>query len=121
MCRWIAYRGQPIALEQYVTAPSHSLIVQSILIHLNSNAGGLPTGAVHESRTSVGELFQFSPRRQEMKAAILAAHLTPRGEQLLLNSFGIEYLTTCESLLTLEWLHSPRVTQNLEKSFEQQE
>jgi glutamine amidotransferase len=30
MCRWIAYRGEPIPLEQYVTAPAHSLIVQSV-------------------------------------------------------------------------------------------
>lgn len=30
MCRWIAYRGETIALEHYVTAPSHSLIVQSL-------------------------------------------------------------------------------------------
>lgn len=30
MCRWIAYRGETIALEHYVTAPSHSLIEQSI-------------------------------------------------------------------------------------------
>jgi predicted glutamine amidotransferase len=30
MCRWIAYRGQPIALEHYVTAPAHSLIEQSM-------------------------------------------------------------------------------------------
>src|SRR5438105_12011040 len=30
MCRWIAYRGEPIALEQYVTAPAHSLVVQSV-------------------------------------------------------------------------------------------
>ncbi len=29
MCRWIAYHGKPIALEQYVTAPVHSLIEQS--------------------------------------------------------------------------------------------
>ena len=29
MCRWIAYRGKPIALEHYVTAPVHSLIEQS--------------------------------------------------------------------------------------------
>lgn len=29
MCRWIAYRGQPIVLERYVTAPVHSLIEQS--------------------------------------------------------------------------------------------
>jgi predicted glutamine amidotransferase len=30
MCRWIAYRGDPTPLEQYVTAPAHSLIVQSL-------------------------------------------------------------------------------------------
>ncbi|HEY4858335.1 MAG TPA: class II glutamine amidotransferase [Xanthobacteraceae bacterium] len=29
MCRWIAYRGETISLEQYVTAPAHSLVVQS--------------------------------------------------------------------------------------------
>lgn len=30
MCRWIAYRGEQTALEHYVTAPSHSLVEQSI-------------------------------------------------------------------------------------------
>ena len=30
MCRWIAYRGETIALEHYVTSPTHSLIAQSI-------------------------------------------------------------------------------------------
>src|SRR5688500_11800457 len=30
MCGWIAYRGEPIPLEQYVTAPAHSLVVQSV-------------------------------------------------------------------------------------------
>ena len=34
-----------------------------------------------------------------------------------MNSFGIEYLVTCEKLLSLEWLHSPRVKENLEKGF----
>jgi len=29
MCRWIAYRGETIALERYVTAPAHSLVMQS--------------------------------------------------------------------------------------------
>src|SRR6516165_899781 len=29
MCRWIAYRGETIPLEQYVTAPAPSLVVQS--------------------------------------------------------------------------------------------
>jgi hypothetical protein len=30
MCRWIAYRGENIALEHYVTSQSHSLIAQSL-------------------------------------------------------------------------------------------
>jgi predicted glutamine amidotransferase len=30
VCRWIAYRGEMTALEQYVTEPAHSLISQSI-------------------------------------------------------------------------------------------
>lgn len=30
MCRWIAYRGDTIALEYYVTEPAHSLVAQSM-------------------------------------------------------------------------------------------
>jgi glutamine amidotransferase len=30
MCRWIAYKGETIALEHYVTAPARSLVAQSI-------------------------------------------------------------------------------------------
>jgi predicted glutamine amidotransferase len=30
MCRWIAYRGETIALSHYVTEPEHSLISQSL-------------------------------------------------------------------------------------------
>jgi predicted glutamine amidotransferase len=30
MCRWIAYSGETIALEHYVTEPTHSLVSQSI-------------------------------------------------------------------------------------------
>jgi glutamine amidotransferase len=30
MCRWIAYRGDAVPLERYVTTPDHSLVTQSI-------------------------------------------------------------------------------------------
>lgn len=30
MCRWIAYRGKSVALENFVTAPTHSLMEQSL-------------------------------------------------------------------------------------------
>lgn len=104
----------PPSIYEYVL---HSLIAQSILIHLNAEGPELPAGAFHESRTSAGELFQFSPRRQEMKATILAPRLTPQAQELLMNSFGVGYLSTCESLLSLEWLHSQRVRDNLGKGF----
>jgi glutamine amidotransferase len=41
MCRWIAYRGDTIALERYVTAPSHSLIQQSLgALEANASTNG---------------------------------------------------------------------------------
>src|SRR5437764_5779327 len=53
MCRWIAYRGETIALEHYVTAPSHSLIEQSMralesLSGINGDGFGLGWYAGHE-------------------------------------------------------------------------
>jgi len=52
-----------------------------------------------------------------MKAAILAAHLSPKGQELLANCFGLDYMNTCNRLLSLDWLHSGRVHDNLEKNF----
>lgn len=96
---------------------TYSTIVQSILIHLNAHCTGLPEKAFTASRVSYGDLFQFSPRRRAMKATILASHLNRRGEELLFNCFGVEYMSICSNLLTLEWLHSKKITENLEKSF----
>ncbi len=41
MCRWAAYRGAPLHLEDIVTAPSHSLMAQS----LSATHGITPTNA----------------------------------------------------------------------------
>jgi len=53
MCRWIAYRGETVALEHYVTAPAHSLIEQSMraveaLSGINGDGFGLGWYAGHE-------------------------------------------------------------------------
>jgi len=96
---------------------AHAVIVQSLLIHLNSNAGGLPRGSFLESRVSSNDLFQFTPRRYAMKATILAARLSPEGEELLFNAFGAEYVSVYSKLLGLDWLHSTRVAQNLQHAF----
>ena len=104
----------PPSVYEYLT---YSIIVQSMVIHLNAHCKGLPKDAFKESRISHGDLFQFSPDRREIKAAILASHLNKQGEELLFNCFGAEYTSICSNLLTLEWLRSKRVTENLEKCF----
>jgi glutamine amidotransferase len=53
MCRWIAYRGETVALEHYVTAPAHSLIEQSMraveaLSGVNGDGFGLGWYGGHE-------------------------------------------------------------------------
>lgn len=83
----------------------------------NAHCSGLPAGAFRESRISANELFQFSPRRHAMKAAILAAHLTPRSELLLFNCFGPRYVAVAGHVLSLEWLRTGRVRDNLERVF----
>jgi hypothetical protein len=96
---------------------THAVIVQSVVIHLNAHCAGLPAGAFRESRVSVNDLFQFTPRRHAMKAAILAAHLDRRGELLLFNCFGPEYAGVVGQLLSLDWLRAGRVRDNLERAF----
>ncbi len=110
--QWKDY--QPPSMYEFL---SYSLIVQSTMIHLNRNCRGLPEGSFRESRLSYGDLFEFSPRRNEMKAAILAAHLSPRGQELLANCFGLQYMNTCNRLLSLDWLRAGRVHDNLQKDF----
>ncbi len=110
--RW--ERFSPPSVYEYL---AYSLIVQSMMIHLNRHCKGLPEGAFAPGRSAYGDLFEFSPRRTDIKAAVLAAHLSPKGEELLGNCFGMEYMNTCSRLLTLDWLRSPRVRENLKKDF----
>ena len=38
MCRWLAYSGNPVSLEELLYAPKRSLIVQSL--HSQTGRGG---------------------------------------------------------------------------------
>lgn len=40
MCRWIAYSGQPIFIEQLITLPEHSLVEQSMNTEMNFRSDG---------------------------------------------------------------------------------
>jgi multisubunit Na+/H+ antiporter MnhB subunit len=110
--QWKDY--EPPSIYEYL---GYSLIVQSTVIHLNRHCGGSPNNAFQESRFSYGDLFEFSPRRNEMKAAILTGHLSPKGQELLANCFGLEYMNACDRLLSLDWLRSGRIRENLERVF----
>ena len=110
--QWKDY--EPPSMYLYL---AYSLIVQSTMIHLNGNCTGLPAGAFQISRLSYGDLFEFTPRRNQLKAAILAAHLSPKGQELLANCFGLEYMNTCNRLLSLDWLRSGRIHDTLEENF----
>jgi hypothetical protein len=110
--RW--ERFSPPSIYEYL---AYSLVVQSTMIHLNRYCKGLPANAFVPGRSAYGDLFEFSPRRNEIKAAVLAAHLSPKGEELLGNCFGMEYMNTCSRLLSLDWLRSPRIRENLKKDF----
>ena len=107
----------PACLQTCIEYLIYSTIQQSTLIHLNTECSGLPASAFQERRVGFGDLFEFVPRRYAMKPAILAAHISPMQEVMLMNCFGADYVNTVSSLITLGWMHSDPVKKNLELSF----
>jgi hypothetical protein len=104
----------PPSMYEYLT---YSVILQSLLIHLNTECSGLPSASFEESRIGFGDLFEFSPERYAMKPAILSAHLSPVQQVMLMNCFGADYVNTSSSLITLGWLRSDPVRRNLKINF----
>jgi predicted glutamine amidotransferase len=63
MCRWVAYRGEPIYMEEVVTKPCHSLIHQSIQAteaKTGTNGDGFGIGWYGE-RTTPGAYRELRP------------------------------------------------------------
>jgi hypothetical protein len=104
----------PLSVYEYLV---YCLILQSIVIHLDLE-GGLWDEAFAADALSRGGLFQFVPEREALKSSILAARLSAAEEALLLNTFGADYVATCATLLSMEWLYTERVRGNLEDVFE---
>ena len=81
MCRWIAYRGQPIALEQYVTAPSHSLIVQSLKALESTgstNGDGFGLGWYDDQHEDPGLYREVRPAWSDENLRHLCRHIHSR-------------------------------------------
>jgi len=110
--RWEAER--PPRVYEFL---AHAVVINSIMIHLNAFCRGFPRQGPGEQRESFGGLFQFAPRRQALRPAILAAHLSPADEELLVNCFGPGYVRVAARLVALEWLRADPVRGDLARSF----
>ena len=91
---------------------AYSIVIQSILIHLDSQCADFRE---QHSATAItrGDIFEFQPGPRLMQASVLSAHLSRPMEELLFNCFGPAYAADAGRLLSLEWLHDERVQRNL--------
>lgn len=103
----------PLSTYAYL---AYSIVVQSILIHLDLS-GRLPENAFRPDEASHGGVFQFAPRKSAIKSVILAASLSPQEEELLFNQFGADYVRSCKELLSMQWYYSERLQRNLKEIF----
>ncbi len=79
MCRWIAYRGEPTALERYVTSPTHSLVEQSMralesTAATNGDGSGLAGTPIFPIPASIAR----SGRRGPMTTCVTSAAISGR-------------------------------------------
>jgi predicted glutamine amidotransferase len=78
MCRWLAYSGSPLALEQLLYAPEHSLIVQSLHSQLGAeetNGDGFGVGWYGDQATPA--VFRsIEPAWNDRNLRELSGHIT---------------------------------------------
>jgi hypothetical protein len=86
MCRWIAYRGETIPLEQYVTAPAHSLVVQSLkafesTASTNGDGFGMGWYGEHPQPARLPTTGHASERRSRRAQSLYCAISRPSPKQ----------------------------------------
>lgn len=77
MCRWLAYRGEPMYLEDLVAAPKYSLIAQSLACregakHTNGDGFGI---AWYDRREEPGQYREVFPAWSDDNLRNLCRHL----------------------------------------------
>ncbi len=122
MCRWIAYSGQPIFIEQLITLPEHSLVEQSFNTEMNFcqdgslmsvNGDGFGIGWYAE-RTNPGLFRDDRPAWsnnnlhelcRQIRARIFFAHIRA-------TTTGAVQITNCHPFKYKNWLfqHNGDVT-----------
>jgi glutamine amidotransferase len=78
MCRWVAYRGESIPLERYVTAPAHSLVVQSLRAlesTASTNGDGFGLGWYADGHAEPGLYREVRPAWSDENLRHLCRHI----------------------------------------------
>jgi hypothetical protein len=95
---------------------AYSIIQQTIRIHLEGQCRLLSDLLEDEARER-GGMFEFMDNRNLMRARLLSAQLGPAMEEKLFNCFGPEYTEDAKRLLSLNWLRSQTVQDNLHRVY----
>ena len=77
MCRWLAYRGQSLALETILMAPEHSILDQSRhaeRTNFEINGDGFGIGW-YGSRSTPGVFHDVRPAWNDQNLRSVAAHI----------------------------------------------
>ncbi|CUB03351.1 class II glutamine amidotransferase [Marinomonas fungiae] len=77
MCRWMAYQGSPVYLEQWLFEPDHSLIHQSLSARKSEvtvNADGFGLGW-YDEREEPGQYHEILPAWSDCNLKSLARHI----------------------------------------------
>jgi len=104
----------PLSRYDYLT---YCLIVQGIAIHVDAHCGGAGEQGWGTNKSSSGDVLTIAAPLAGFKGTILAGRLSRRDRELLLRCFGPDYLRDCTELLNLDWLHSGRVAENLDRYY----
>ena len=78
MCRWIAYRGEAVTMERYVTAPAHSLVVQSMRSlegNASTNGDGFGLGWYDSQHREPGLYREVRPAWSDENLRHLCRHI----------------------------------------------
>lgn len=96
---------------------AYAVVVQSLMIHLQAHCGYSEPPAGGPEGIVVGNVFDLEPGLDAMRSAVLSGHLSREEERRLLNCLGPEYMRTATSLLSLTWLRTAPVRDNLHKVY----
>src|SRR5260370_7554893 len=80
MCRWLAYSGAPVRIEDLLYTPAHSLIEQSLHSDLGAettNGDGVGVGW-YDDQPEPGGFHSVEPAWHDRNLRDLARHFSPR-------------------------------------------